>query len=149
MSVDNVVLKIPAKAEYVGVVRLAVSGVAARMNFSIDEIEDIKVSISEACTNVIQHAYEEAATENFIDITMTIDNEELNIVVQDYGQGFDLSILGTSEQKKKSKEKLGLGLGLTFIESLMDDTHFQSKIGEGTTIQMKKQSPNLTLSSVS
>ena len=148
-ALDEISLKIPARAEYVGVVRLAVSGVAARMNFSIEEIEDIKVSISEACTNAIQHAYNDNADQNIIDIKMTIDNDELSIVVQDFGQGFDLSTLGTTEQKHKSKKKLGLGLGLTFIESLMDDTHFQSKIGEGTTIQMKKQSPNLTLSSVS
>ena len=148
---QEISLKIPAEAEFVGVVRLAVSGVAARMNFSIEEIEDIKVSISEACTNVIQHAYgdEGAPDQRIIDIKMVIENDELEIVVQDYGQGFDLSILGTSEQKEKSKEKLGLGLGLTFIESLMDDTHFQSKLGEGTTIQMKKQSPNLSLTSVS
>ena len=146
----DVLLTIPALPEYVGVVRLAVSGVAARMNFSVDVIEDIKVSVSEACTNVIQHAYsKESTSNNVIEVKMSVNDKDLNITVQDFGQGFDLSTLGTTEQKHKSKQKLGLGLGLTFIESLMDDTHFQSKIGEGTTIQMKKQSPNLSLSSVS
>ena len=117
--------------------------------FTIDEIEDIKVSISEACTNVIQHAYEEdpSASNSIIDIQINIINNELEIIVSDYGKGFDLAILGTREQKEKSKEKLGLGLGLTFIESLMDTTSFQSTLGKGTVIQMKKQSPNLATSS--
>lgn len=40
-------IQIPAQSDFVGVVRLAVSGISSRMNFSIDEIEDIKVAVSE------------------------------------------------------------------------------------------------------
>ena len=138
-------ISIPALAEFVGVVRLAVSGIATRMNFTIDEIEDIKISISEACTNAIQHAYGENLNpeENKIDIKIYIVNNELEIVVQDHGSGFDLSILGTKEQKEKSHEKLGLGLGLTFIKSLMDSADFKSTIGKGTEIKMQKLSHNM------
>ena len=134
-------LQIPALAEFVGVARLAISGVAARMNFTIDEIEDIKISISEACTNVIQHAYEENLDpqKDIIDIKIYVDGDQLEIIVKDFGKGFDVSIVGTAEQKKKSTEKMGLGLGLTFIQSLMDHADFQSSEGKGTTIQMKKQ----------
>lgn len=145
----EVSLTVPALAEFVGVVRLAVSGIAARLNFAIEEIEDIKVAVSEACTNAIQHAY--GATPNgdeIIEIKAYIEGGSLEIIVKDFGQGFDLSILGTSFQKKQSQEKMGLGLGLTFIKSLMDDTDFSSKIGEGTVIQMKKKSPNLETSPV-
>lgn len=145
MSQHQVTMTIPCSAEFVGVVRLAVSGVASRMNFSIEEIEDIKISVSEACTNVIQHAYEDqTTTNNVIDITMNMNDHKLDITVKDYGRGFDLSILGTKEQKEKSREKLGLGLGLTFIESLMDNTNFTSEIGKGTTIQMAKTAPSLS-----
>lgn len=140
---QEVLLSIPCLAEYVGVARLAVSGVASRMNFSIDEIEDIKVSVSEACTNVIQHAYEDSSTnDQVIELKMHVNNNNLEIIVKDYGRGFDLSILGSAEQKEKSKEKFGLGLGLTFIESLMDNTNFESEIGKGTTIKMAKMAPS-------
>ena len=140
-------LVIPASAEFVGVARLAISGVASRMNFSIDEIEDIKISISEACTTVIQHAYGENVDpqKHVIDIKVFIVGSELEIVVKDFGHGFDVSIVGTREQKKKSEERMGLGLGLTFIKSLMDYSDFQSKQGEGTVIQMKKQPANIEL----
>jgi serine/threonine-protein kinase RsbW len=138
-------LSIPALAEYVGVVRLAISGIATRMNFTIDEIEDIKISISEACTNAIQHAYGDRANpeKDVIDIKIYIINTELEIVVKDFGNGFDLSILGTKEQKEQSKAKMGLGLGLTFIKSLMDKTNFESTIGKGTEIKMQKKSQNI------
>lgn len=147
----EITLTIPSLPELVGVVRLAISGVAARMNFTIDEIEDIKISVSEACTNVIQHAYGNGSNphENTIEIKAFINEDTLEIIVKDFGNGFDLSILGTPEQRKQSEEKMGLGLGLTFIKSLMDDAHFESIEGKGTTIQMSKRSLNYTPTSVS
>ena len=137
--------------EFVGVVRLAISGVAARLNFTIDEIEDIKISVSEACTNVIQHAYGSSSNPetDIIEIKAYIVGESLEIIVKDFGKGFDLSIIGTPEQRKKSEEKMGLGLGLTFIKSLMDDTNFESIQGKGTTIQMKKKSLNFSTAAIS
>ncbi len=147
----EVSLTIPSLPEFVGVVRLAISGVAARMNFTIDEIEDIKISISEACTNVIQHAYgaNPNPDKDIIEIKAYIDGKNLEIIVKDFGKGFDLSIIGTPEQRQKSQEKMGLGLGLTFIKSLMDDANFESIEGKGTTIQMKKKSLNYSSTAVS
>ena len=136
-------LDIPCASEFVGVVRLAISGVATRMNFNIEEIEDIKISISEACTNVIQHGYGNNLNPNAqrIYIQSTIHDDHLEIIVKDNGTGFDMNILGTEKQQEKSHEKFGLGLGLTFIKSLMDDTDFSSKKGKGTTIRMIKKAP--------
>lgn len=54
---DLVYLTIPAKPDYVGIARLAVSGIANRMGFSYDDIEDLKLAVSEACTNAVDHAY--------------------------------------------------------------------------------------------
>ena len=136
-------LSIPCASEFVGVVRLAISGLATRMNFNIEEIEDIKISVSEACTNAIQHAYPNLKNPNDgkIDITATIFSDRLEVIVRDYGVGFNLLNIGTTEKQEKSQEKFGLGLGLTFIKSLMDDTHFQSISGKGTTIHMIKKAP--------
>jgi serine/threonine-protein kinase RsbW len=140
MSDDNKVsITIPSSSEYVGVVRLAISGIATRMNFTVEEIEDIKIAISEACTNAVQHAYPD--TVGRINISSTIDNDKLTIEVSDHGVGFDTRILGSKEQREKSEKKLGLGLGLTFIKNLMDEANVQSTLGQGTTIRMMKQRP--------
>ncbi|HOK43744.1 MAG TPA: hypothetical protein PLD49_08775, partial [Thermoclostridium caenicola] len=50
---DSVSVLVPAKAEYVSVVRLTASGIASRLGFDIDDIEDIKVSISEVISRMI------------------------------------------------------------------------------------------------
>ncbi len=69
----EIALQIPSDAEYVRVVRLAVIGVASRMAFSYDDIEDIKLAVSEACNNAIlhaqvptEHAEQKATTEAFL-----------------------------------------------------------------------------------
>jgi serine/threonine-protein kinase RsbW len=54
--VDSVRITIPSRSEYVRVVRLAVLGIASRMAFSYDDVEDIKLAVSEACNNAILHA---------------------------------------------------------------------------------------------
>ncbi len=138
-------MTIPCKSEFVGVIRLAISGVATRMGFNIEEIEDIKISISEACTNAIQHAYPTPENQHpTINIDTYIHPKKLEVIVSDGGIGFNLKTLGSQEQKEKSQEKFGLGLGLTFIKSLMDETTFESTPGKGTRIRMVKNIPNRT-----
>lgn len=135
-------MTIPSATEFVSIVRLAISGVASRMNFTIEEIEDIKISVSEACTNAIQHAYSDGnGVDDKIHITARMHPDELEIEVKDKGTGFDLSILGTKAQKEASEEKLGLGLGITFIKNLMDHAEFTSNKSEGTTVKMFKKAP--------
>lgn len=83
---DFLEMKVPAKAEYVGVVRLTVSGIANRMGFSYDEIEDIKVAVAEACTNVVTHAYLEKS--GYMIIGCRVFDHQLEIMVADSGQSF-------------------------------------------------------------
>jgi serine/threonine-protein kinase RsbW len=135
-------IQIPAQADFVGVVRLAVSGIASRMNFSIDEIEDIKVAVSEACTNAVQHAYGGGA--GTIDIAFTLHSEKLEVVVKDSGKGFDPANAVSAKQDGANDALFGLGLGLTFIRTLMDFSEIESIPGRGTVVRMIKNTPVAT-----
>jgi len=143
-----ITMNIPAASEFVGVVRLAVSGIATRMNFPIADIEDIKIAISEACTNCVQHAYEEPE-KGQIHITCNMYDTELEILVEDYGKGFDADQLPQGPREvpdhppssDPNAEKIGLGLGVMFIKSLMDDADIQSEKGKGTQVRMVKRLP--------
>lgn len=53
---EHVAMTIPARPEYVGVVRLAAAAIAGRMAFGYDEVEDLKVAVSEACSEAILNA---------------------------------------------------------------------------------------------
>ena len=126
-------ITIPSMTEYVAVARLAISGIAGRIGFNIEEIEDIKIAISEACTNAIQHAYTD--TNQKIDITINAYTEKLEVVVQDYGKGFDPK---NPVSNKHENDEIGLGLGLTFIKSLMNEHTVESQENKGTTVTMRK-----------
>lgn len=130
-------LSMPATAEFVSVARLTVSGVASRMNFSIDAIEDIKIAVSEACTNAVQYAYEDRTGNGNLDIICLVKPKTLEILVQDQGKGFKQK----EKQKKPKQEIESLGLGLTFIQTLMDAAEVKSEVGKGTTIRMVKHLP--------
>lgn len=56
---DYVEMRFPATAEYVGLVRLTLSGILNRAGANYDEIEDTKIAVSEAVTNAVKHAYKD------------------------------------------------------------------------------------------
>lgn len=74
---DRVELKLPFKAKYVSVARLTVSGIANRLGFDIDLIEDIKVAVAEICNNFVNIGSEKA--ENY-DIVFIICEDKLSII---------------------------------------------------------------------
>ncbi len=129
---DLIKLTIPNKPEYVGVVRLTTSAIACRLGFDIEEVEDIKVAVAEACTNTLEHGLKEK-DENF-DIEFTIYEDRLYIVVRDYGEGFDIGQV----QEPEVDELKERGLGIFIIRSLMDDVEIISNQGKGTEIRMIK-----------
>lgn len=88
-SFDFIEIKVPAKPEYVGVIRLTASGVANRMGFSYEDIEDLKVAISEAVTNTVNHAYEKDE-DGEVTIGFGVYENRLEVMVADHGDSFNL-----------------------------------------------------------
>ncbi|MCL2112069.1 MAG: ATP-binding protein [Clostridiales bacterium] len=125
-------INVPGKAEYVGTVRLATAHVASYAGFDIDTVEDIKVAISEACTNIICHAHENP---NFVyDVVLEVGGNVLTITVKDDGAGF-----GIEEYVTPVLGELQVGgLGIFIIRALMDEVDIQSEPGTGTNIRMTK-----------
>jgi serine/threonine-protein kinase RsbW len=130
-SSDFIEMLIPAKADYVGVARLTVSGIANRMGYSIDEIEDIKIAVSEACTNAVDHAYKEEENGK-IRIGFGVFDDRLEIMIVDKGQSFDITSmngnLGPVKDKPIDQLSEG-GLGLFLIETLMDKVEISGDAG--------------------
>lgn len=132
-SFPTVELKIPARAEWVAVARLAVAAVASRLRFSVDEIEDIKLAITEACTNCIQHG----SAADQIEITSELMSDEVRLSVRDHGVG---QRLGTVEKESGFAEgKRTEELGVFLIRALMDDVSYRADPREGTELVMIKR----------
>ncbi|SDJ04898.1 anti-sigma B factor RsbW [Natribacillus halophilus] len=134
---DLIEMKVPAKPEYVGIVRLTVSGVANRVGYTYDEIEDIKVAIAEACTNVVDHAYHD---EGLISLEVSVREQFVEFRITDYGRDANAGELkkyrGPIQPDEPIQELTEGGLGLFLIESLMDDVEI--KQNKGVAIVMKK-----------
>lgn len=134
----KVELKIPAQNEYVGVARLAIAGVASRLKFTVDEIEDIKIAFSEACANAVQYAYGGENPAKTIDIACDLNGGVLHIEVTDHGKGFDYE----NPPKREESDEAQLGLGITFMKSLMDEVKFEKVSGGGTKVTLVKKTKN-------
>ncbi|MEK9657499.1 MAG: ATP-binding protein [bacterium] len=133
-------IDIPSTAEYVAVIRLTVAGIASKLNFDIESIEDIKIAVSEACNNVIQHAYtQKNINTSRIKLEIETENNEFRIQIKDKGIGFNPNKIKSSNAE--NDEKLGLGLGIAFMKSLMDEASIESSPGNGTTITLLKKVP--------
>ncbi len=130
-------LTIPSDARWLTVVRLAVSGVASRLGASYEDVDDIKVAVSEACTNAIDHAFgDEECGRGTISIRFHPGDGEVRIDVEDQGCGFDPSKAEVVDDA--DPEKRG-GLGLFLIQKLMDETEVVSRPGGGTLVTMVKR----------
>jgi serine/threonine-protein kinase RsbW len=126
----RVELRIPSRAEWVGVARLAVAGIASRLHFSIEDIEDLKLAVAEACTNCIQHA----AESDSVAITCQMFSDKIVIVVEDHGRS---ATAGELAPRRLGEPQVG-GLGIFLIRSLMDDVEYELNPETGTRLTMTK-----------
>lgn len=122
-------LRMPSKAEWVRVARLAIAGIASRLNFTIEEVEDLKLAVAEAYTNCIQHA----AESDDVRILCEVLPDRLTITVEDHGKGFD----GRPAAAAVEEPKVG-GLGVFLIRTLMDEVSYAVDPAAGTRLTMVK-----------
>ncbi|WP_138419021.1 anti-sigma B factor RsbW [Aquibacillus sediminis] len=131
-SFDFIEMKVPAKPDYVGVVRLSTSGIANRMGFAYDDLEDLKVAVSEAMTNTVTHAYE-GKGEGEVTIGFGIYEDRLEIMVADHGDSFDLNEvkdeIGPYQQSESIENLREGGFGLFLIDALMDKLEIKNDSG--------------------
>jgi len=136
---DYVEIRIPARPQYVSVMRLTVSGLATRMGFSYDDIEDLKIATGEAVTNVVHHAYQDNAGGEVI-IGCALYKEKIEIMVSDYGSSFDFEEIKAKIGPYKEHENVAMlregGLGLYLMDTLMDEVKLNNE--GGVTVFMTK-----------
>ena len=120
---SQIVLHMPKGEKFLSVARLAASGIASKMDFPQDEIEDIKMAITEACNNTLPRAKDN----NNICINFEMQKNKLEITIKDKTQALE-----KDDFEKKN------ALGISFIKSLMDELEYVADRELGTTIKMSK-----------
>ena len=129
MDLETIKMEVTSNPEYVSIIRLTVSGIANKIGFSLDDIEDIKVAVSEACTNAIKHSLDDKFLVQF-----SVLENGLTIEVEDKGTGYDVESLQEPDLANPKES----GLGLFIIKTLMDEVSTISNSNEGTRVKMTK-----------
>jgi serine/threonine-protein kinase RsbW len=134
--VDAVELEIPARAEFVALARLVVSSVAlSRRELADDRIDDLKLAVSEACTNAIE-AHGAIDVQERVTVRCEESDDRLEVLVEDRGAGFDPTSL-PEHPPVTDPDRLNFerGLGIPLIRSLVDEVNFETS-DAGTAVRL-------------
>jgi serine/threonine-protein kinase RsbW len=109
-------LTIPAKPEYITLSRLALAGLSRVRRFGDDTLADLKLALTEACSNSVRHAY--GGGEGHVDISFELREDRLIVEVADDGSGFEPAELDGNGAERELSEG---GLGIAIIRSIADE----------------------------
>jgi anti-sigma regulatory factor (Ser/Thr protein kinase) len=119
-------MSLPARAENVAVVRHALAGLAERIGMDDPGIADLKTVVTEACMNVVVHAYPGDAP-GLLEVEAEEELDGLTVVVRDYGMGI---------RPRPDVERPSLRIGLTLIAALSKSFEIKGGVDRGTEIRM-------------
>jgi serine/threonine-protein kinase RsbW len=127
-----VALTIPARPEYVALCRLALTGIARTRALAPELVADLKLALTEACSNSVRHAYE-GGREGEVEIRYELSEDRLTVEVTDEGSGFDPDVL------ERAQEELDEGgLGIAIIRAVTDDLEIGVRAEGGSRLRFTK-----------
>jgi serine/threonine-protein kinase RsbW len=126
-------LTIPAKAEYIALGRLALTAIARVRPLSEETLSDLKLALTEACTNSVRHAYREGR-QGSVDILYLLEPDRLVVEVGDDGRGFELEEVETDGNGDLSEG----GLGIAIIRAVADEVEIGDRESGGSRLRFVK-----------
>jgi serine/threonine-protein kinase RsbW len=130
---QNIRLTIPAKAEYIGLCRLALAGLLRVRPIPEETLAELKLALTEACSNAVRHAYADGRPGQ-VEVVFWLSADRLVIDVLDDGEGFQLR-----EPRAEAEDFDESGLGLAIIRSLTDGVEVHEREnGRGARLRFSK-----------
>lgn len=137
MNVKNYVqFEFPSKPENVAFARSCVGAFASQLDCTLEEIEEVKLVVSEAVSNCIIHGYDGRSGEKIRMNVSILDNDGLEIVVEDFGRGIE--DLEQAMKPAYSTDPGRMGLGFTFMKSFSDELDVVSEPHKGTCVRLRR-----------
>jgi serine/threonine-protein kinase RsbW len=129
----SISLVIPAKAEYVALGRLALTGLLRPRAVEPEVLADVKLALTEACSNSIRHAYAEGG-QGSVEIRYELGDHSLAVEVGDEGGGFDPDVL-----EAEVRDLYEGGLGIAIIRAVTDELEIAPRTeGRGSSLRFTK-----------
>ena len=117
--------------------RVVVSVFMARMNPTLEELDDVKTAVSEAVTNAVIHGYQ--GNGGIIYLEVKILGQELTVTVKDTCIGIPNIPQAMDPMFTTDPEGERSGMGFSFMEAFMDEVSVESEPDKGTVVTMKKK----------
>jgi len=137
VNVENsMALEFLSLSENVGLARVAVATFAAQVDITLNEMEEIKVAVSEAVSNAIIHGYS-GEPRGTVRVAVERTDSGLVITVKDWGCG--IADVALAMQPAYSTDPERMGLGFAFMQSFMDELEVTSELNQGTQVRMFKK----------
>jgi anti-sigma regulatory factor (Ser/Thr protein kinase) len=124
LPTTDVKLTLPARPENVSVIRHVLGAFAEALRLPDELVEDLRLAVTEACTNVVRHAYPPDLP-GPVEISIVPSEEQLSVVVADHGRGIG-----------SSSDTTGPGLGLPLIAAIADEVELLPVPGGGSRVAM-------------
>jgi len=131
-------LTIPAKPEYITLGRLALTGIARLRPEPISQeaLGDLKLALTEACTNSVRHAYDDG--EGTVEILYELHADKLVVEVADEGEGFEAPAEDAIAELNGTALSEG-GLGIAIIKALVDELEIRDRARGGSSLRFVKK----------
>lgn len=120
----DIELALAARAENIAIVRYALGGLGDAFELSETKLSDIRLAVTEACANVVVHAYPDGQ-DGQMEVLASMGEETLTVLVRDWGRGI-----------RPRPDSPGLGLGLSLIAALADSVELGHDNQEHTEVRM-------------
>jgi anti-sigma regulatory factor (Ser/Thr protein kinase) len=130
-EIPNVRLTLSNRPDNVLVVRQALTGVAENVGLDALESNDLNTAVTEACNNVVQHAYE--GEEGPLEVEIYALPGAVEVVVRDHGVGI--------RPHAADPEQTHSGIGLPVVHALTQSVGFSNLPGGGTEVRMQFAAP--------
>ena len=128
-------LEVPAQPAFVGVARSVVAAIASTLDgIDDDRLEDLRVAVSEAVTNAVE-AHRRDAIDDKVIIVCTATPDHLGVRIEDFGSGFDPSMVPAPPDPGGAPTSSERGWGIQLIQALVDDVTFR-QTDEGTAVDL-------------
>ncbi len=134
---------IESRTENLRAVRELIGGAARDFGFSEEDSSKIALTVDEACTNIIRHAYHNRSDKS-IEITVNAEMETFEITIIDSGDSFDPETLRPINLKEHLTSFRRGGLGVHLMRTLMDDVKYRSVAGNKNEVRLTKHLPQLS-----
>lgn len=133
----EITFEFDSSSENESLARTVVAAFLTRLDPTLEELADVKTAVSEAVTNAIIHGYD--GSPGKIKIHSWIEDNTIWIEISDQGVGIPDVNRAMEPLYTTRPEMERSGMGFAFMEAFMDELSVETKVGEGTTIRMKKK----------